>query len=347
MPNLSEQKNLDLPFPLVSVLVAAWNEAYGIEIFLNSFLNLDYPNKELVLVAGGEDRTFAIASSWNTPKVTVLEQQKGEGKFLSLKRGLPFTKGTIIYLTDADCRLTTKAFLEVITPIRKDQESVVTGRFCPLHRQLSIPFVYAQWQQIAFHKKQAKKDTYVHSLTGANSAIKRVLLEECWQSTLEQPIGEDHYLALWVRRSGYQIYEARKSYIETEFPETMGAYIRQRARWLRSWLLLDYFFGERHWHQRLSIILKGYVILALSILTLLSWAFLNYQLGLIISFICIFCWGYYFITYAKIKYGIRKKNQEDLYKLSFSSLIQLMVADLCSRIIALLYIVVRRWRGIW
>jgi hypothetical protein len=39
--------------PKVSVLVAAWNEADMIREHIESFLRLRYPNKELILCAGG------------------------------------------------------------------------------------------------------------------------------------------------------------------------------------------------------------------------------------------------------------------------------------------------------
>ena len=47
--------------PMVSVLVAAWNEREHIERHIESFLALRYPHKELVLCAGGEDGTTEFA----------------------------------------------------------------------------------------------------------------------------------------------------------------------------------------------------------------------------------------------------------------------------------------------
>ena len=66
--------------PKVSVLVAAWNEADIIREHIQSFLGLHYPNKELILCAGGEDGTYRIAREQGHTKVKVLEQQRGEGK---------------------------------------------------------------------------------------------------------------------------------------------------------------------------------------------------------------------------------------------------------------------------
>ena len=65
---LAEQLHAEEPKPVelratprVSVLVAAWNEADMIEGHIKSFLALRYPNKELILCAGGNDGTYEIA----------------------------------------------------------------------------------------------------------------------------------------------------------------------------------------------------------------------------------------------------------------------------------------------
>ena len=56
--------------PLVSLLVAAWNEEAHLVAFLSSFMALAYPQKELILCAGGDDQTWALAQAWATPTVT-------------------------------------------------------------------------------------------------------------------------------------------------------------------------------------------------------------------------------------------------------------------------------------
>ena len=134
-----------LELPLVSLLVAGWNEEAYIEDFLSSFCDLDYPNKELILVAGGSDSTFRMAHQWASPQITVLEQQAGEGKYRALQRAYRVAHGDIVFLTDADCLLNSESFRRMIAPIISGREGVVTGRIRPLPHQLSNPFVYAQW----------------------------------------------------------------------------------------------------------------------------------------------------------------------------------------------------------
>jgi len=47
--------------PIVSFLVAAWNEESTVQPCIDSILHLTYPKLEIVLCAGGTDRTWEIA----------------------------------------------------------------------------------------------------------------------------------------------------------------------------------------------------------------------------------------------------------------------------------------------
>lgn len=60
--------------PKVSFLVPAWNESKNIVPFISSYTNLKYPNKELVLCAGGQDDTYAQAMAYCGPDIKVIER---------------------------------------------------------------------------------------------------------------------------------------------------------------------------------------------------------------------------------------------------------------------------------
>lgn len=103
------------PYPLqatpkVSLLVPAWNEAHNLPDHIQSFLELTYPNKELILCAGGTDQSYAVARRCEGNTIHVLEQMAGEGKQQALRRCLEIATGEIIFLTDADCILTNAVF---------------------------------------------------------------------------------------------------------------------------------------------------------------------------------------------------------------------------------------------
>ena len=103
--------------PEVSVLVAAWDEKDSIRDHVESFLALRYPQKRLVLCAGGDDGTYEIADGYAGQNVVVLRQPPGEVKQRTLQRCLDQGARGIVFLTDADCLMTDEAFERTLKPI--------------------------------------------------------------------------------------------------------------------------------------------------------------------------------------------------------------------------------------
>lgn len=323
--------------PIVTLLVAAWNEEAYIEGFLSSFRDLDYPNKELILVAGGNDSTFRLARQWASPQITLLEQQAGAGKYRALQRGLQLARGSVIFLTDGDCLLNSESFKRVIYPIITGSQSVVTGLFRPFAHQLSNPFVRAQSTKQRLGEILPSQDPYVPFLVGANSALARSLLEECWSASSNQPIGEDYYLALCVQRAGHQILQVRESYVETRFAESFGEYIRQKSRWHRSWLLLHHQFGDKRWQRNVLSSIKFQIQLAMPLLSLL--------LGRIGSVTWLLSWAHFFTPYLQAK--LLTEPLEEGQKTSLLALLQLMLADFCAWASILPQLLTQKWRERW
>ena len=218
LPPLEEWVEL----PLVTLLVAAWNEEAYIEGFLSSFADLDYPNKELILVAGGSDQTFSKAHPWASPQLTILEQQAGEGKHRALQRGFQFASGTVIYLTDADCHLNSEGFRRAIYPIITGSESVVTGLSRPFAHQLSNPFVRAQLIRQQLGEILPNRKPYVPFILGRNAALARFHLEGGWP-TFPKPARWNRLLRCPIRaeRWSQNITSSRKATSKHALPNRL------------------------------------------------------------------------------------------------------------------------------
>ena len=218
--------------PLVSVLVAAWNEIEHIDQHIQSFLALRYPNKELILCAGGADGTYQQAKRYVGPQVRVFEQQAGEGKQRALHRCLPHTRGALIFLTDADCVLDNESFERTLYPVAAGIEHVCTGSSRPDSTQLSNPFVVAQVASQLY--SDLHRSTYAAGLLGRNCAVNRSLLEQSKGLAAPAPTGTDYVLAKMLVRAGARIRQVPESRIVTDYPTTTQAYVRQQRRWIRN-----------------------------------------------------------------------------------------------------------------
>jgi len=221
--------------PLVSVLVAAWNEAEMIEQHIESFLSMRYPNKELILCAGGDDGTYEIARRHTGEGMVVLEQQASEGKQAALRRCLAEAGGELIFLTDADCQLNDEAFTRTQAPLVLEREAAATGRSRPLAEQLAEPFTVYQWCTDIY--VAAQYGDYVPGILGRNCAVTRQALEQIDGFKVNVRTGTDYHMAKSLLRQGYRIRHVGDSTIESRYPATVRSYWRRQSRWVRNLMI--------------------------------------------------------------------------------------------------------------
>lgn len=227
--------------PKVSVLLPAWCERAMISDCIESFLTLSYPNKELIVCAGGDDGTFESAAAHRGESVVVIEQQAGEGKQRALQRCFEIASGEIIFLTDADCLLDDSSFTRTLVPLILEGENVATGTSRPLQRQLSNPFVLYQWCIDSY--VAARYPEFVTGVLGRNCAVRREALERIGGFKAGVRTGTDYHMAKLLLRQGYRIRYVRDSVIQTEYPETFRSYWRCQSRWLRNLMVHGPAFG--------------------------------------------------------------------------------------------------------
>jgi len=89
--------------PRVSVVVASYNGATTLKTCLESLLELNYPDYEVLLVDDGStDSTHRIVSQY--PRVRVLTHERNRGLSAARNTGTDAATGEIVAFTDSDCR---------------------------------------------------------------------------------------------------------------------------------------------------------------------------------------------------------------------------------------------------
>jgi cellulose synthase/poly-beta-1,6-N-acetylglucosamine synthase-like glycosyltransferase len=255
--------------PRVSFLVAAWNEEETLQTCIEAIRHLSYPNLEIVLCAGGADRTWEMASQWSDPRLILLEQRRGDGKQKSLQRCLEKAAGDIIYLLDADCLITEAVFERILSPILNREEEAVTAIPCtPLPEQIRSPFVLSQCASRAC--TSIYQAEYCSGLSGANSALRRAPLEKAGGFTTQAPSGVDYDLSKRLLRLGVRIRYRADASMPIRFHTRIGPYVRQQARWLRNVVILGMRFRNyREVAACLSTSLVGLTMLAMPLVWLI------------------------------------------------------------------------------
>jgi cellulose synthase/poly-beta-1,6-N-acetylglucosamine synthase-like glycosyltransferase len=269
---LAKRKVIPLPpletwpgLPKVSILAAAWNDAKNIECFLRSFLQLRYPNIELVLCAGGKDGTYEVARPWCNLRIIVLKQESGEGKQSALSRGLPYATGSIIYFTDADCILDNDSFERVVYPIATGEEVAVGGSSRPSVKALENSFIASQSASQLYGDLYAPR--YADGLLGRNCAVERCLLERSKGLAEKTLSGTDYVLAKMLVRAGARIRQIPESLVVTQYPCTFREYIQQQRRWLRNVAILGYRY--KSFHEMVTSLITSLIGLTMLVLPFL------------------------------------------------------------------------------
>ncbi len=92
-------KNTNSSYPLVSIVIPAYNACKNIEETLTSVFNQEYPNLEVIVVDdGSEDTTATIAKTFDI----VYIHQKNQGKPTAMNAGFSAAKGEFIASIDSD-----------------------------------------------------------------------------------------------------------------------------------------------------------------------------------------------------------------------------------------------------
>lgn len=92
-------------FPKVSVILTTYNREYFFTESIESILDQDYPNLEIIVSDdGSEDNTFSIASEYakDNPHIKVVRNARTRGSAGNRNNGLDYASGELLLLLDDD-----------------------------------------------------------------------------------------------------------------------------------------------------------------------------------------------------------------------------------------------------
>ena len=121
-------------YPPISIVVPAYNEEKCIAGAIETLLEAEYPDKEIIVVDDGStDRTYRIAQSYSNRGVKVVQRPNG-GKAAALNHGLQFVTGEIMICVDADSMVGRTSLLELVRRFEDSSVVAVAGNIKVLNR---------------------------------------------------------------------------------------------------------------------------------------------------------------------------------------------------------------------
>lgn len=235
---------LDIKYPAISIIIAAYNEEKTIENTLQSIIDQKYEGYIDVIVAndGSIDNTKSLAQSFinskkrRKVKMSIVDSSINIGKANILNLALKEVKNDYVITLDADSELHKDALKQIVSCMigSDDKYAAVAGSILCKNFN-STPMTKLQdWDYIlGISSVKRIQSMYKGTLVaqGAFSIYKRSVLEEVggWPDK----IGEDIVLSWTILSKGYYINHSENAICFTNVPETYKIFYRQRKRWSR------------------------------------------------------------------------------------------------------------------
>lgn len=253
---------MDLKFPAISLLIAAYNEEENISETIRGIKNQDYPAKIEIIVVddGSSDNTVSMLHSFNMPNLKIIRANHG-GKARALNEGLQHVSEEIVVCIDADTFLHPQALRRIIARFLTDPAETAAVAGCVLVKNSRSTFMtrLQEWDYftgIASAKRQQSLYQGTLVAQGAFSAFRTKIVKahDGWPSV----IGEDIVLTWSLINSGWRIGFESTAIGFTSAPETFEGFYRQRKRWARGMIEGLKRYGHLVWKSsRLSAFFVG------------------------------------------------------------------------------------------
>ncbi len=225
--------------PRVSVIVPVKNEENVIERLLKALVNLDYKEKEIILIEDGStDNTPQICQKWameHASMIKYVHSSTSSGKPSAINFAAEEATGEIVAVYDADTILGPSILKEIVPHFKDPEVAAVQGELRAVNpdenaitRLTVINDFVVNLQQLG----RDKLNTFV-PLLGTNQYIRRGVLEKIgyWDPNA---LSEDTEMSVRLAKRGYKVkYVPGETGVEA--PAKPGVFIRQRMKWLRGY----------------------------------------------------------------------------------------------------------------
>ena len=250
--------------PVASIVVCVYNRARAVIDCLNSILELNERNWELVLVDDcSTDTTPDVLAQYQKDhpdvEIKIVSNSLNLGVSGARNAGIAAASGRFIFFTDSDCTVDPNWLSEHLKAFSDSSNSAVAGRVIDDPPRNWAERAMCGGCRIAEHHWQGRK------LIGGNMGFRRHVLREFrFDEILTYGCDEDD-LALRMEKDKHQFAFVPEAIVYHHHPYTIGSYLRQAWRQGR---------GSAHFWWKHGIYLGRDVILVIAIIMLLIGALL-------------------------------------------------------------------------
>lgn len=235
----SEEEEFD---PFVSVIVPVYNEEKVIRDSINSLLNLNYSNYEIIIVNDGStDNTKSICESlvgirkgkFSNIRISLINKENG-GKATALNTGIAFSKADFILCMDGDSQLQPDTLKAAVRHFSDERIGAVAGNVKVLNRKSFLTDLQALEYIEGLNMARSAQSflRLVNIIPGPIGVFRRKALEESGFYS-NDTFAEDADITLKLLSKGWKIYYEPLAVSYTQAPSSLQQLLKQRYRWTR------------------------------------------------------------------------------------------------------------------
>lgn len=226
----------------VSIIVPVFNEGKILSKSIQSLLNLNYMNYEIIIVNDGStDDTKKIAESFvgyregrfGPIKITLINKENG-GKATALNAGIKYSKADFVLCMDGDSQLSTDCLKRAIRHFKEPEIGAVAGNVKVLNRKKLLTDLQAleYIEGLNLARSAQSYISAVNIIPGPIGLFRKNAIEQAGFYSSDT-FAEDTDLTLKILAKGWKIYYEPRSISYTEAPESFQQLLKQRYRWTR------------------------------------------------------------------------------------------------------------------
>jgi cellulose synthase/poly-beta-1,6-N-acetylglucosamine synthase-like glycosyltransferase len=231
--------------PRVSVLVPAFNEERTIALSLQSILDSDYPDFEVIVINDGStDGTEQALQPFIAAGKIRYQAKANGGKASALNVGIAQATGDIILFTDADSLFERHTIRNGVRYLADPSIGAVGGNDTPLNPRglLQSLLVVTSHIGTGFVRRALSLARVLPIIPGNLGLVRTRILREI--GGFREVWGEDLELTFRLHRHGIRIVYGARTKVLSECPHTLPALWKQRVRWIRSYAKVARLHGD-------------------------------------------------------------------------------------------------------
>lgn len=225
-------------YPLVTIIVPAYNEGKVIDAAVEPLMTMDYPRFEVVVVDDGSsddtfERALRLSQMYGRERLRVITQPNG-GKAVALNTGIANSRGELILCMDGDSFLEPQTLKQAVKHFKDPSVGAVGGNVKVANRINTITNLQAleYIEGLSLVRTAHAFFRRVAVIPGPIGVFRKRVLEEVG-GYLKDTYAEDCELTLRILLAGWKIKYESQAVAWTEAPETVQALFKQRYRWSR------------------------------------------------------------------------------------------------------------------